>query len=81
LDLAGRLRADLLFPPVSVRQSPVAHKLSLVGFWSHRVVLPLVGIHQLSIQPIADWSQTVAIITSMLLTIPVWTVLVISSVP
>jgi cytochrome c oxidase cbb3-type subunit I len=64
------------FLPLSVRNPLYAHKLSLVGFWSLALFYPFVGIHHYLYSPIADWSQTIAIITSMLLIIPVWTVLV-----
>jgi cytochrome c oxidase cbb3-type subunit I len=64
------------FLPVSVRNPLYAHKLSLVGFWSLALFYPFVGIHHYLYSPIADWSQTLAIVTSMLLIIPVWTVLV-----
>jgi cytochrome c oxidase cbb3-type subunit 1 len=36
---------------------------------------PYVGIHHYLYSPIADWAESLAIITSMLLIIPVWTVL------
>src|SRR6267143_1321301 len=62
--------------PVSVKNPLYAHKLSLVGFWSLALFYPFVGIHHYLFSPIADWSQTLAIVTSMLLIIPVWTVLV-----
>ena len=52
------------------------HKLSLVGFWSLALFYPFVGIHHYLYSPIADWAETIAIVTSMLLIIPVWTVLV-----
>src|SRR5207245_7435628 len=64
------------FLPVSVRNPLYAHQLSLVGFWSLALFYPFVGIHHYLYSPIADWSQTLAIVTSMLLIIPVWTVLV-----
>jgi cytochrome c oxidase cbb3-type subunit 1 len=64
------------FLPVSVRNPLYAHKLSLVGFWSLALFYPFVGIHHYLYSPIADWAETLAIITSMLLIIPVWTVLV-----
>ena len=62
--------------PVAVRNPLYAHKLSLVGFWSLALFYPFVGIHHYLYSPIADWAETVAIVTSMLLIIPVWTVLV-----
>jgi cytochrome c oxidase cbb3-type subunit 1 len=64
------------FLPLSVKNPLYAHKLSLVGFWSLALFYPFVGIHHYLYSPIANWSQTIAIITSMLLIIPVWTVLV-----
>jgi cytochrome c oxidase cbb3-type subunit I len=64
------------FLPISVRNPLYAHRLSLVGFWSLALFYPFVGIHHYLYSPIADWAETLAIITSMLLIIPVWTVLV-----
>lgn len=63
------------FLPASVRNPIYSHKLSLVGFWSLALFYPFVGIHHYLYSPIADWAETLAIITSMLLIIPVWTVL------
>jgi len=48
-----------------------AHKLSLVGSGPFALFYPFVGIHHYLYSPIADWSQTLAIVTSMLLIIPV----------
>src|ERR1700752_3204371 len=62
--------------PVAVRNPLSAQKLSPVGFWSLALFYPFVGIHHYLYSPIADWAETIAIITSMLLIIPVWTVLV-----
>ena len=64
------------FLPVSARNPLFSHKLSLVGFWSLALFYPFVGIHHYLYSPIADWAETLAIITSMLLIIPVWTVVV-----
>jgi cytochrome c oxidase cbb3-type subunit 1 len=64
------------FLPVSARNPLYSHKLSLVGFWSLALFYPFVGIHHYLYSPIADWAETLAIITSMLLIIPVWTVVV-----
>src|SRR5882672_10746376 len=63
------------FLPASVRNPVYSHKLSLVGFWSLALFYPFVGIHHYLFSPIADWAETLAIITSMLLIVPVWTVL------
>jgi len=61
--------------PAGVKNPIYSHKLSLVGFWSLALFYPFVGIHHYLYSPIADWAETLAIITSMLLIVPVWTVL------
>jgi cytochrome c oxidase cbb3-type subunit 1 len=63
------------FLPASIKNPVYSHKLSLVGFWSLALFYPFVGIHHYLYSPIADWAETLAIITSMLLIVPVWTVL------
>ena len=63
------------FLPASVRNPIYSHKLSLIGFWSLAFFYPFVGIHHYLYSPIADWAETIAIISSMMLIIPVWTVL------
>jgi len=63
------------FLPASVGKPIYSHKLSLIGFWSLALFYPFVGIHHYLYSPIADWAETLAIITSMLLIVPVWTVL------
>ncbi len=63
------------FLPASVRAPIYSHKLSLIGFWSLAFFYPFVGIHHYLYSPIADWAETIAIISSMMLIIPVWTVL------
>jgi cytochrome c oxidase cbb3-type subunit 1 len=63
------------FLPASVQNPIYSHKLSLVGFWSLALFYPFVGIHHYLYSPIADWAETLDIITSMLLIVPVWTVL------
>jgi cytochrome c oxidase cbb3-type subunit I len=63
------------FLPASVRNPIYSHKLSLIGFWSLAFFYPFVGIHHYLYSPIADWAETIAIVSSMMLIIPVWTVL------
>ena len=63
------------FLPASVRNPIYSHKLSLIGFWSLAFFYPFVGIHHYLYSPSADWAETIAIISSMMLIIPVWTVL------
>src|SRR3990172_8791264 len=47
----------------------------VVGLWSLAFFYPFVGIHHYLFSPIADWAETIAIVSSMMLIIPVWTVL------
>lgn len=63
------------FLPATVRAPIYSHKLSLIGFWSLAFFYPFVGIHHYLYSPIADWAETIAIVSSMMLIIPVWTVL------
>jgi cytochrome c oxidase cbb3-type subunit 1 len=63
------------FLPASIRAPVYSHKLSLIGFWSLAFFYPFVGIHHYLYSPIADWAETIAIVSSMMLIIPVWTVL------
>jgi cytochrome c oxidase cbb3-type subunit 1 len=63
------------FLPASVRNPIYSHKLSLIGFWSLAFFYPFVGIHHYLYSPIADWAETLAIVSSMMLIIPVWTVI------
>lgn len=64
------------FLPVSVNNALYSHQLSLLGFWSLALVYPFVGTHHYLFSPIPYWTQTISIVTSMLLIIPVWTVTV-----
>ena len=61
--------------PASTKQTLFSHRLSIIGFWALAFFYPLNGIHHYLYSPIADWAETLAIITSMLLIVPVWTVL------
>lgn len=63
------------FLPASVRNPIYSHQLSLIGFWSLAFFYPFVGLHHYLYSPIADWAETIAIVSSMMLIIPVWTVL------
>lgn len=64
------------FLPVSAHNALYSHKLSLLGFWTLALVYPFVGTHHYLFSPIPYWTQTISIVTSMLLIIPVWTVTV-----
>lgn len=62
------------FLPLAAKNPLYSHKLSLVGFWSLAFFYPFVGIHHYLYSPIPNWTQTIAIVTSMMLIVPVWTV-------
>jgi cbb3-type cytochrome c oxidase subunit I len=64
------------FLPLSVKQPLFSHKLSLLGFWSLAFFYPFVGTHHYLFSPIPYWTQTISIVMSMMLIIPVWTVTV-----
>lgn len=62
------------FLPAAARTPLYSHKLSMIGFWSLAFFYPFVGIHHYLLSPIPYWTQTIAIFSSMMLIIPVWTV-------
>ena len=64
------------FLPPSTKNALYSHRLSLLGFWSLAFFYPFVGIHHYMYSPIPHWNQTIAVVTSMLLIIPVWAVTV-----
>jgi cytochrome c oxidase cbb3-type subunit 1 len=70
----GGLAIIYFFLPAAVKNPLYSHKLSLIGFWSLAFFYPFVGIHHYLFSPIPNWTQTVAIFASMMLIIPVWTV-------
>lgn len=51
-----------------------SHRLSMIGFWSVAFVYAWVGAHHMIHGPISQWLQTTAIIFSIWLFIPVWSV-------
>nr|MBA3958748.1 cbb3-type cytochrome c oxidase subunit I [Parachlamydiaceae bacterium] len=51
-----------------------SHSLSMVGFWSVAFVYAWIGAHHIIHGPMSQWLQTTAIVFSMWLFIPVWTV-------
>jgi cytochrome c oxidase cbb3-type subunit 1 len=58
--------------PVAARATPFSHRLSIIGFWGLAFFYPLNGVHHYIYSPIADWAQTIAIASSMMLILPVW---------
>jgi cytochrome c oxidase cbb3-type subunit 1 len=54
--------------------SPIySHKLSMIGFWSIAWVYAWVGAHHIIHGPMSQWLQTISIIFSIWLIVPVWT--------
>lgn len=51
-----------------------SHRLSMIGFWSIAFVYAWIGAHHMIHGPVAQWLQTISIIFSIWLFIPVWTV-------
>jgi cytochrome c oxidase cbb3-type subunit 1 len=58
--------------PVAARATLYSHRLSIIGFWSLAFFYPLNGVHHYLYSTIADWTQTIAIASSMMLILPVW---------
>jgi cytochrome c oxidase cbb3-type subunit 1 len=48
------------------------HKLSMIGFWSLAFVYVWTGAHHMLHGPISQWLQTITIVFSVMLLIPVW---------
>lgn len=51
-----------------------SHRLSMIGFWSIAFIYAWIGTHHMMHGPISQWLQTLSIIFSIWLFIPVWTV-------
>lgn len=51
-----------------------SHRLSMVGFWSIAFIYAWIGTHHMIHGPVSQWLQTTAIVFSIWLFIPVWTV-------
>jgi cbb3-type cytochrome c oxidase subunit I len=58
--------------PVATRTTLFSHRLSLIGFWGLAFFYPMNGVHHYIYSPIADFAQTIAIASSMMLILPVW---------
>jgi cytochrome c oxidase cbb3-type subunit I len=61
------------FIPKSTGNPLYSHKLSLIGFWTIAFLYIWTGAHHIIFGPIPTWLQTVAILFSVSLLIPVWT--------
>ncbi len=60
------------FMPTSAKNTLFSHRLSLLGFWSLALFYPFVGLHHYLFSPIPYEHQTISIMTSMMLIVPVW---------
>ncbi|MBN4066595.1 cbb3-type cytochrome c oxidase subunit I [Simkania negevensis] len=62
------------FIPKAANTPLYSHRLSMIGFWSIAFFYAWVGAHHIIHGPISQWLQTMSIIFSIWLFIPVWTV-------
>jgi cytochrome c oxidase cbb3-type subunit I len=62
------------FIPKSSNTPLYSHKLSMIGFWALAFVYVWTGAHHMLHGPISQWLQTIAIVFSVMLLIPVWAV-------
>ncbi|HRH44337.1 MAG TPA: cbb3-type cytochrome c oxidase subunit I, partial [Pyrinomonadaceae bacterium] len=58
--------------PKSSNNPLYSHKLSMIGFWSLAFVYVWTGAHHMLHGPISQWLQTISIVFSVMLLIPVW---------
>lgn len=68
------LAAAYYFLPVLTNTPIYSHRLSMIGFWSIAFLYGWIGAHHMIHGPISQWLQTISIIFSIWLFIPVWTV-------
>lgn len=61
------------FIPKATGNPLYSHKLSIIGFWTIAFLYIWTGAHHIIFGPIPTWLQTVAILFSVSLLIPVWT--------
>lgn len=60
------------FIPKASNNPLYSHKLSMIGFWSLAFVYVWTGAHHMLHGPISQWLQTISIVFSVMLLIPVW---------
>lgn len=60
------------FIPKASNSPLYSHKLSMIGFWSLAFVYVWTGAHHMLHGPISQWLQTITIVFSVMLLIPVW---------
>ena len=58
-----------------IANTPIySHRLSMIGFWSVAFTYAWIGAHHIMHGPMSQWLQTTAVVFSLWLFIPVWTV-------
>lgn len=62
------------FLPKLINAPIYSHRLSMIGFWTIAFVYAWIGAHHIIHGPVSQWLQTVSIIFSIWLFIPVFTV-------
>lgn len=62
------------FLPKLAKTPIYSHRLSMIGFWSIAFVYAWIGAHHIMHGPMSQWLQTTAVVFSMWLFIPVFTV-------
>ncbi len=67
--------AAYYFIPKIAKTPLYSHRLSMIGFWTIAFVYAWVGAHHIIHGPTSQWLQTTSIVFSMLLFIPVFTVI------
>jgi cytochrome c oxidase cbb3-type subunit 1 len=68
------LAAAYYFLPKLANTPIYSHRLSMIGFWSIAFIYAWIGTHHMMHGPISQWLQTISVIFSMWLFIPVFTV-------
>ncbi|MBA2368439.1 MAG: cbb3-type cytochrome c oxidase subunit I [Candidatus Protochlamydia sp.] len=68
------LAAAYYFLPKLADTPIYSHRLSMIGFWSIAFIYAWIGTHHIIHGPISQWLQTVSIVFSIWMFIPVWTV-------
>lgn len=68
------LAAAYYFLPKLANTPIYSHRLSMIGFWSIAFVYAWIGAHHIMHGPMSQWLQTTAVVFSLWLFIPVFTV-------
>src|SRR5690554_7920024 len=68
---AFNLRIDVLFPTTTIKQPIYSYSLGILAFWTQILFYTVIGTHHFIFSAIPWWLQTVAIVGSMGMVIPV----------